>query len=87
MSWFGDTGALGSAGMVLGGLGTLYGAYTQNQAAKRALDWEKKVWNQEQVQQNQAQANLDAAVDSVYDAPLGALDYGRKKKKPEWGVY
>jgi len=61
--------AMSGVGSMLGGLGTIYAAYNQNKAANDALDWDKKVWANNQGMLNKTQNSLDSAIDSVYGQP------------------
>lgn len=66
--------AIGSVGKALGGLGSAYGAIQQAKLGKKLYNMQKDQYNRGVQKENQAQANLDAAIDSVY---------GTKKKKEE----
>jgi len=67
MAWFGEAdGVFGSTGKFLSGLGTIYAAYNQNKASKDMLDWQKRVWKNNQGLLGQMQSNLDSAIDNVY---------------------
>lgn len=65
--WLTNAQNLKGLGTVVGGLGTAYGAYTQNNMANKMFNLQKDAYDRSVSKENQSQMNLDNAVSSVYD--------------------
>jgi hypothetical protein len=65
-NWVRDAKNLSAVGTILGGVGSAYGAYRQGKEAKGLLDLQKKNYYYNKKRQEQAQLDLDSAVDDVY---------------------
>lgn len=57
---------IGGAGQLIGGIGQAYGAVQQGKMANKMYDLQKSSYDRNVNKENQAQANLDSAVLSIY---------------------
>ena len=62
MSW---VDGLAGAGKLLGGIGSIYGAYSQNKIGKEMLKLQKSYLNDEKKRRKKNQARLDYAAEST----------------------
>lgn len=57
---------ISGAGQLIGGIGQAYGAYEQSKMANKMYDLQKSSYDRNVDKEDQAQANLDSAISSVY---------------------